>query len=200
VRRRAGDDDVLEMPRRRDCGSEFRQQLLGHHQHAGAAVREHEAIVVLGHQRVNRNRDHARFDRAEECRRPVDGVEKANEYTFFRTHAELAQHMAKTFDPVGELGIGIFAAMIDEGDLVGAAAVEIARKDIGGEIVVARHRGRAWRSARLTGVHPCCFLVRQPPLFVAAPLCRWCNRLQWITDAAFSRHARACRGHPRLEN
>src|SRR5262249_8149718 len=139
-------------------------------------------------------------DRAEECRRPVDGVEEANQYAFFRAHAELAQYMAEALDPVGELGIAIFAAMIDEGDLVGAASVEIARKDIGREIVVARHRGRAWRSARLTGVHPCCFLVRQPLLLVAAPLCRWCNRLQCITDAALSRHARACRGHPRLRN
>ena len=46
--------------------------------------------------------------------------------------------MAETLDAFGEIAISVFAAMIDEGDLVGAAGVEIALEDVGGEIVIAR--------------------------------------------------------------
>jgi hypothetical protein len=45
--------------------------------------------------------------------------------------------------------------MIDEGELAGAAGVEIALENIGGEIVFARHRfeRRAQERARLRNIH-----------------------------------------------
>jgi hypothetical protein len=108
------------------------------------------------------------LDGAEKRGRPIDGVEQANQDAFFAAQAETAQHMAEPLDAVGEIGIAVFAAMIDEGDLVGAAGVEIALQDVGGEIVVARHRGRGWqlalwRFARLNEFHPTCILVVCPP-------------------------------------
>jgi hypothetical protein len=42
-------NDMLQTLRRRDPRRKFRQQLGGDEQHAGAAVVEHEAIIVLGH-------------------------------------------------------------------------------------------------------------------------------------------------------
>ena len=52
--------------------------------------------------------------------------------------AERAQRGAEARDAVGELAVGPAAARIDEGRLVGAAGVEIALENVGGEIVVAR--------------------------------------------------------------
>src|SRR5579864_6594695 len=81
--------------------------------------------------------------------------------------------MAEPLDAVGEIGVAVFAAMIDEGDLVGAAGGEIALQDVGGEIVVARHRGRdwqlaLWRFARLNQIHRTCILGRFPAQAIAA--------------------------------
>ena len=93
---------------------------------AGAAILEHEAVIVLGHQRVDRNGDHPGLDGAEKRGRPIDSVEQANEDAFFGAHAKPAQHVAEALDTIGEIGIAVFAAMIDESDPVGAAGIEIA--------------------------------------------------------------------------
>ncbi len=58
-----------------DEAFELRVERLRHHQRPGPAVRQHEAIVVLGHQRVDRNRNDAGLDRAEKRGRPIDGVD-----------------------------------------------------------------------------------------------------------------------------
>ena len=56
--------------------AEFRLELLGHDRQPRPAVLEHEAVVVLGQQRIDRDRHHACLDRAKESGRPVDSIEK----------------------------------------------------------------------------------------------------------------------------
>ena len=75
-------------------------------------------------------------------------------------HVERAQRVAETLDAVGECAVGPAAALIDEGDLVGPAGIEIALENIGGEIVGARDRGvgRERREIGLREVSSRCFL------------------------------------------
>ena len=152
VRRLAGHDDVGEISgdiSRGDGALEFWQQLRGDDQQPGAGILQHEAVIVFAHQRVDRHRDHAGLDGAEKSGRPIDSVEEADQNALLAADAERAQHMAEALDPAGEVGIAVAAARIDEGGLAAAAGVEIALEDIGGEIVIARDRGRrrAWRNA-----------------------------------------------------
>ena len=46
--------------------------------------------------------------------------------------------MTETLDTLGEFAIGPACALIDVGELAGAAGVQIALENIGGEIVVAQ--------------------------------------------------------------
>ena len=98
----------------------FGKQRLRDDQHPGAAVGEHEAVVLLGHQRIDRNRHDAGLDRAEESGGPVDGVEERNQHALLAPDPERAQHVAEALDALGELAIGPGAARIDVGRLVAA--------------------------------------------------------------------------------
>ena len=139
MRIRSRDDDVREVGTRIDQIGELRKQLLRHHQHPGPAVGQHEAVVVLGHQRVDRDGDYAGLDRAEESGRPVDRVEQRQQNALLPPHAERAQHSAEAVDPLGELTVGPASARIDIGRLIGASGLEIAPQDVGREVVVARN-------------------------------------------------------------
>ena len=131
----------------RDRFGKPRIELLGNNQEPRAAVRKHESVIVLGQKRVDRNRDHAGLDGAEESGRPIDGIGEADEDALLAADAERAQRMGKTLHALRKLAVAVAAAMIDEGDLAAAAGVEIALEDIGREIVVARDgvSGRARR-------------------------------------------------------
>ena len=103
---------------------ESRKQRLRHHQAFGAAVGQHEAIVVLGEQRIDRHRDDAGLQAAEKRGRPVDGVEQRQQHALFALDAEPAQRRAETRHAIGQLAVGVRAARVDIGRLVGAAGVE----------------------------------------------------------------------------
>ena len=134
-----------------DALANFGQQLLGHDEQSRRRILQHEAVVVFGQQRVDRHRDDAGLDGAEERGRPVDGVEEADQHALFAADVERAQHMAEALDPRRQRRVGVAAAVIDIGDLVAAAGIEIALEDVGGEIVVARN-GVGGRTHR--GVSP----------------------------------------------
>ena len=85
---------------------EFRIQRVRHHQAFGAAVGQHEAVVVLGQQRVDRHGDDAGLEAAEKRGRPVDGVGQRQQHALFALDAERAQHRAEARDAVGELAVG----------------------------------------------------------------------------------------------
>ena len=140
--------EVIAVP---DRVGEFLVERFGDDQHPRPRIVEHEAVVGLGHQRVDRHRHDAGLDGAEKSGRPVDGVEEADQNAFLAAAAERAQHLAEAIDPVGKRGIGVLAAVIDIGEFVAAAGVEIALEDIGGEIVVARD-GRFRRRIAHRGV------------------------------------------------
>ena len=107
----AGDDDMFEVVALPDRIGEFVVERFGDDQHPRPRIVEHEAVVGLGHQRVDRDRHDAGLDGAEERGRPIDGVEEADENALLAAAAERAQHLAEAFDPVGELGIGVLAAI-----------------------------------------------------------------------------------------
>ena len=137
VRVGAGDDDVLEIGAILDQLLEFREQRLRHHQAFRPAVGQHEAVVVLGEQRIDRHGDDAGFQAAEKRGRPVHGVEQRQQHALFAVDAQAAQRRAETRHPVGELPIGQRVPAVDIGRLFRAAGSEIALQDIGGEIVIA---------------------------------------------------------------
>ena len=99
----AGHQDVLEIGARLDEVLETRIELFRYDEEPRPAVLQHEAVVGLGHQRVDGDRDHAGLDGAEKRGRPVDGVGQADEDALLARDAEAAQHLAELRDPLGEL-------------------------------------------------------------------------------------------------
>jgi len=135
----ARDDRLQQIGARPDQLGEFRQQRLRHHEDLGTAVGEHEAVVVLGHQRVDRDGHHAGLDGPEEGGGPVDGVEEREQDALLAPDSKRAQHVAEAVHPLGELAIGPASARIDKNRLVGAPGLEVARDDVGSEVVAARN-------------------------------------------------------------
>src|SRR4029077_1169447 len=106
----------------------------------GAAVGDHESVIVLSHQRADRNRHHAGLDGAEEGGGPVDGVEQREQDARLAPDAERPQRVAEAVNAVGELAIAPTSARIDKRRLVGAPSLEIALDDVRREVVIARDR------------------------------------------------------------
>ena len=122
---------------------EPRIERLRHHQHAGAAVGQHEAVVVSV---ISVLTGTATAPALRQPRKAV-GQSMVSSSTIStrssrRTPSD-AQHRGKARDAVGKLAVGPGSARIDEGRLVGAAGLQIAVEDIGGEIVVARDRAHS---------------------------------------------------------
>ena len=82
-----------------------------------------------------------------------------------------AQQVAEAVDALGELAVGQASARIDIDGLVGASGLEIAREDVGGEVVDARIAASAAR-ASMTGAGLAATSARAigrvPPLSAAA--------------------------------
>lgn len=162
----AGDDDVGELGgaarRLRESGIELRRD----DREPGAAVGEHEAVIVRGQKRVDRHGDDAGLDGAEKGGGPVDRVVEAEQDALLAADAERTQHVTETFDALGKLPVSAAAAVVDIGELAGAAGVEIAFENVGGEVVVARHAvsGRARPQARLSDGH-CRVVLPVPQAF-----------------------------------
>ena len=116
VRVRSGDHDMGEAGAGADRLGEFRVELLRHDQKPGPAVLEHEAVIILGQQRVDGHRDHAGLDRAEEGGGPIDAVEQADENALLAADVERAQRAAEAVGPRGEIAIGPAPARIDIGE------------------------------------------------------------------------------------
>ena len=136
---------MLEVGALLDKLFEPRKERLRHDQAFRPAVGQHETVVILGEQRIDRHRHDAGLQTAEKRRRPVDGIEQRQQYALLAPDAEAAQCGAETRDAIGELAIGMRTARVDIGRLVGAAGIEITLQDIGREIVVAwdcAHRRR----------------------------------------------------------
>src|SRR5205807_5879593 len=106
----------------------------------GAAVGEHEAVVMLGHQRIARNGDHAGPDGPQKGGGPVDGVEEREQDALLAADSERAQQVAEAVHALGKLAVGPTSARIDIDRLVGAPGLEVALDDISGEVVAARDR------------------------------------------------------------
>src|SRR4029079_4162051 len=96
-----------------------------------------------------RHGDDARLQAAEKRRRPVDSVEKRNQHALFAPDAEPPQRRAEARHTISELAVGVRAAYIYIGRLVGAAGIEIFLQDVGGEIVIT------WDCAHCSGFGRC---------------------------------------------
>src|SRR5262249_12551055 len=71
---------------------------------------------------------------------PVNGVEEREQDALLAADSERAQHVAEAVHALGELPIGPASARIDKNRLVGAPGLEVARDDVGGEVVAERNR------------------------------------------------------------
>jgi len=137
VRIAARHDDVIEVGTVRNDVLESRKQRFRHDQRLGATVGQHEAIVVLGKQRVHRHGDNAGLETAKKRGRPIDRVGERHQHALLAANTETAQGRAEAVHTIGQLAVGPDAAPIDKGRLAGAAGTEIGVQHIGGKIIMA---------------------------------------------------------------
>ena len=136
----SGDDHLHEIRARFDQLGESWKQRLRHHQRLRAAVGEHEAVIILGHQRIDRNRHNPALDRSEERGGPVDRIEEREQDALLAMNSRGTQHMAEAVDALGQLPIAPHPARIDIDRLVRASGAQIALDDVRGKVVTARYR------------------------------------------------------------
>ncbi len=130
-------EDHLQPVDRADQIGELRIELLRHDEHARAAVLEHVAVVILGHQRVDRDGDAAGIERAEEHGWPVDAVKQAHQHPLFRPHLQRLQDVREALGALAQLLIGPRPGLIDIGNPI--APCIVALEDVAREIVGARN-------------------------------------------------------------
>ena len=150
----AGHHHLLQRGLLRQDGREAVIERVGDDERAGAAVAQHEIVIRGGQQRVDRDRNDAGLDRAQEERREIHGVEKTEQHALFRLDTEAAQSVGGTVDPLGKLGIGEGGAIVAKGGLGAAPGLEVALDEIDGSVVVARQDDLRRRARRAIGVHP----------------------------------------------
>src|SRR5258706_15912561 len=107
---------MLEERQSRKKWLELGLQRSRYQQRLRAAVGEHVLVVLRRKQRVHRDRDDARLDRAEERHWPVDGVVHRNEDAILHPEAQLQQLVAEAVYPLGELAVGALSRSVDERD------------------------------------------------------------------------------------
>ncbi len=105
---------------------------------ARAAVREHERVVARLKERVDRNRDDARFDRAEEHRRKIDRVLHHEHHALLALHAERAQRVSRAIHALGELDVVNASRVVDVRDVIPATLRDAAIEELDGGVVPSR--------------------------------------------------------------
>ncbi len=141
----ARDDHMLEERQAFQHRCQGRQDLLGDHQRARAAVFEHELVVGGREQRVHRDGHNAGLDCTQEHAGKVDRVEMAQQDATLHLQAEAGQRIGGAVHPLSEIGVGVAAGVVDVGELVGATGEQIALDQVVRSVVVARdtNEGRA---------------------------------------------------------
>ena len=122
----AGDDHVADFVRRARPSPvrKRRQQRRRDDRRLRAAVREHVGVVVDRQQRVDGDRDDAGVQRAEEGDRPVDACRASAGARAPRAERRAPSSAGgEAARAVVELAVAERAAIVDVGDLAGAAAV-----------------------------------------------------------------------------
>jgi len=95
-------------------------------------MRERVRIVLDRKQGVERDRDHARMQAAEEGDRPVGAVVHQQQHALLAPHAERRQPGGAAPHRVGEFTIGQAARIVDVGGL--RRSIRVARDQMAGEI------------------------------------------------------------------
>ena len=104
----------------------------------GAGMLEHVGVVVGGEQRIDRDRDGAGEDRAEERDRPVAAIEHEDEHPLLALDAGVLQRRGEAANALVELAVGEPPLVVDEGGLVRPAGVGV--QQMPGEIERLRRR------------------------------------------------------------
>ena len=144
VARRADDDHVLEARDARAIDRvEFLQQRFADHHHPGAAVVERMRVIAGAPQRVERNGNDARLDRAEEAVGECRGVLQDQRDALLGLDAEVLQRGAEAVDALGHLRIrdALIAAL--DRDLPAASFGQVAIDKMGGGVEDVRQHGHA---------------------------------------------------------
>ncbi len=123
---RAADDQVLDLVLRlRHRLAEQRRERGRDDRRLGPAVRQHVGVVVGGEQGVHRHRHDAGIEAAEEGDRPLVGVEHQQQHALLAPDAEPEQGRGEAPRPLLELAVAQAGAIVDVGDLGGAAGVDL---------------------------------------------------------------------------
>ncbi|MHC2705400.1 hypothetical protein ACVMHZ_008563 [Bradyrhizobium liaoningense] len=107
----------------------------GHEQHARAAVGEDVSVLVRGQQRVERHRHDAGADRAQEHDREIDGIQHDHRHALLAADAKPAQHVGSAPGLARELAIGEPRDGVVEGELAGAAFLDVTVEQPGHRVV-----------------------------------------------------------------
>ena len=128
IRRQGGigvrDDEGFDLVRGVAQGFvQYGQQGAGAQHGLGAAVFEHEGVVVCRQQGVNRDRHDTGIHRAQKAHRPVAAVVHQEQHALFAAHAAGEQSGGQAADALGQFAVAQTARIVDERGLVRAFSV-----------------------------------------------------------------------------
>lgn len=106
---------------------------------AGAAVAQHEVVISRGQKRVDRNRNDAGLDRAQEHGRKINRIEQAQQDLLLGFDPKMAKGIGGAIDAFGELLVSVCAGIIDKSGLVATPGSKVAINEIDRRVVVARN-------------------------------------------------------------
>jgi len=130
-----GDDGGLRLRQFSQGGGHCRQHRRGDDDRPSPGIGEHERVFASGELGVDRHRNDPCLDRAQEGGRKVDRVVKAEEDALLRKDVKSAQQIGKPAHPIGEFGISVATAIVDEGRLRPTPGNEVALEKVGSGII-----------------------------------------------------------------
>ena len=133
----AGDDDLLNKFELVEDGLDGREQGVRDEQNLGASIVEYAEILFRCEQSVERDRNNARLDSAPENGRKVDRVEHDLGDAMLALQPQIRQQVRRTVHPGSQIGVGVAAGIVDDGDLFATALIEMPVDHVHGGIVFA---------------------------------------------------------------
>ena len=103
--------------------------------HLGSGVVQEVGVVVGLEVGVDRDRDRAQLDGAEEGACEVGAVQNRHEDAVLHLDAQLAQRVAPTVGGFGDLAVGVVAVLGADRHLAGAAGFQVGVQEVSGGVV-----------------------------------------------------------------
>ena len=140
----ADDDDVLEPRQLRAIDRvELAQERSADHESTGAAVIEGMRVILRAPERIERHRNDARLDRAEEAVGERGSVLQDQGDALLGLDAETSQGRAEAIDALGDLPVGDLLVAAFDRDLCAASLGDVAIDEMRGRVEDVRQDGHA---------------------------------------------------------